>query len=508
MATQPWYTIEDIVYQVFEHLHVDIESAQSDAPHCRQALARLARSCRAFAHPALTVLWRSLPRDRPLTELLCTLEMAEAVDLKDRSASGRVAVLRIQQDIRAHPQWKKFSQYAAYVRKISLYPFRPFARSAIWQDLATLMDGAPALPRLTSVFLIGRFARTHSSAPSSLNLGCLALIHSSVREVRLQLSPWAQDQDALQRLMSRIFTSAPDLESLRSVYSPESLGHPGLLTHFPHVHHVTIDVELHSGDLRNLARLPALRHLSIFLSSLSSERLAFPSVTHLCVRGLWESISDSLESAHIPQLRSLSISTEDAQSLTDTSRLLHIIATAYATLERLSIDIHAYDHIVLLEDVNLPPPEPRPAGRLADVTRPLLSLRALRNLSLRFEGYDLGYTSDDVQAFAEAWTRLEEIRLDFGVAIEPRAGIESLVHIARNCPRLRVLGLPGTDVVEDTLTSVGAATTPHATLCELVIPHVVFRGTDEARLSAEMWEFIARQFPNAARLCARIGTQT
>ncbi|TBU60076.1 hypothetical protein BD310DRAFT_359418 [Dichomitus squalens] len=303
-------------------------------------------------------------------------------------------------------------------------PFGPFARSAIWQDLASLMDGAPALPRLTSVFLIGRFARTHSSAPSSLNLGCLALIHSSVREVRLQLSPWAQDQDALQRLMSRIFTSAPDLESLRSVYSPESLGHPGFLTHFPHVHHVTIDVELHSGDLRNLARLPALRHLSIFLPSLCSDRVVFPSVTHLCVRGLWESISDSLESAHIPQLRSLSISTgtEDAQSLTDTSRLLHVIVTAYATLERLSIYIDACDHIVYLEDVNLPPLEPRPAGRLADVIQPLLSLRALRNVSLCFEGYDLEYTSDDVQAFSEAWPRLEELRFDFGVAIEPRAG--------------------------------------------------------------------------------------
>ncbi|TBU36697.1 hypothetical protein BD309DRAFT_1068880 [Dichomitus squalens] len=226
--------------------------------------------------------------------------------------------------------------------------------------------------------------------------------------------------------MSRIGTSASGLESFSSVYSPGSLGYPGLLTHFPHVHHVKTNVELHSGDLRNLARLPALRHLSVFLPSLCSDRVVFPSVTHLCVRGLWESISDSLESAHIPQLRSLSISTgtEDAQSLTDTSRLLHVIVTAYATLERLSIYINACDHIVYL--VNLPPLEPRPAGRLADVIQPLLSLRALRNVSLCFEGYDLEYTSDDVQAFSEAWPRLEELRFDFGVAIEPRAGISDV----------------------------------------------------------------------------------
>ncbi|TBU60075.1 hypothetical protein BD310DRAFT_359485 [Dichomitus squalens] len=92
MASQPWCAIEDILYQVFEQLHVDIESAQSDAPHCRQALARLAWSCRAFAHPALTVLWRSLPSDQPLNELLCTLGIAEAVNREHRSASGRVAV--------------------------------------------------------------------------------------------------------------------------------------------------------------------------------------------------------------------------------------------------------------------------------------------------------------------------------------------------------------------------------------------------------------------------------
>ncbi|TBU23281.1 hypothetical protein BD311DRAFT_768699 [Dichomitus squalens] len=43
------------------------------------------------------------------------------------------------------------------------------------------------------------------------------------------------------------------------------------------------------------------------------------------------------------------------------------------------------------------------------------------------------------------------------------------------------------DVVDNTLTAASAAATPHATLYERVIPHVVFQGTDEARHSAEMW---------------------
>ena len=72
--------MEDIMYQVFEQLHasVDVDSPGfRNAMDCRQALARSARSCKAFTRPASAVLWRSLPSDVPLLKLLCALGIAE-----------------------------------------------------------------------------------------------------------------------------------------------------------------------------------------------------------------------------------------------------------------------------------------------------------------------------------------------------------------------------------------------------------------------------------------------
>ena len=84
--------MEYIVYHVFEHLYpsVDVDSAYDvdrlDAIHCRQALARAARACRAFSRPALTYLWKSLPNDEPLLRLLCTLGIAKNSSEYDSTA--------------------------------------------------------------------------------------------------------------------------------------------------------------------------------------------------------------------------------------------------------------------------------------------------------------------------------------------------------------------------------------------------------------------------------------
>ena len=81
-ASLPSPLMEDIMYQVFKHLHANVDDfiedgVVQDVVYCRQALARSARACRAFAYPALAALWRSLPSDEPLLRLLCTLGIAQ-----------------------------------------------------------------------------------------------------------------------------------------------------------------------------------------------------------------------------------------------------------------------------------------------------------------------------------------------------------------------------------------------------------------------------------------------
>ena len=71
------------MYQVFEHLHASIDvdfggkGVVQDIIDCRQALARSARTCKAFTYLALAALWRSFPSDEPLLQLLCILGVAK-----------------------------------------------------------------------------------------------------------------------------------------------------------------------------------------------------------------------------------------------------------------------------------------------------------------------------------------------------------------------------------------------------------------------------------------------
>ncbi|EJF61387.1 hypothetical protein DICSQDRAFT_161544 [Dichomitus squalens LYAD-421 SS1] len=357
------------------------------------------------------------------------------------------------------------------------------------------MDGIPILPRLTSVYVTSIFSPLRGRVLSCHNLGCLALIHPSIRGLRLRLSRKGKVDEALHRIMSHIAATAQSLEYFRSMYSPAHLGNPGLLTHFTRIRHVTIDGDIHPSDLRDVAKLSGLRRLSIPLyTSLSSERLVSSSITDLHVEDPWNVLGGFLERAHVPQLRSLHIITESSAKSplgADASQLLHIVATVFTTLEILSIEWK--DDCA--RRVDAPIRAPYSAGRLADITEPLLPLRALREVSLDFRGYDLEYTSRDVQALSEAWPSLEELRLNFRTAIGPRSGIESLTHLAHNCPHLRILDLPGMDAADDALAAAWTPAASHPNLYGLVIERVVFQGMDEAK----MWQFIARQFPKAAR---------
>ena len=304
--------------------------------------------------------------------------------------------------------------------------------------------------------------------------------------------------------MSRIVASAPTLVSFRSMHSPTEIGYPGFLTHFPLLRGVTIMGNLRPGDLTDLARLPSLLHLDLTYISPVHAIVASSSLTHLRLEGNWHALDGVLESARIPQLRSLSFKTsiENIDLKIDTSRILRAIAAVHPMIETLSIEIYGYDY----SEPDLDSPLPEALRRLAPIIEPLLSLRALRQVSLCIKDYELIYTSMDMQALSEAWPLLEDLRLDFDLVSGSRAGMDTLVHFARNCPHLRALELPGMEVADDMLTAAGALVDPHTNLYGLAVRHVVFQGTDETKLSAEMWQFIMRLFPRAARR-ARIGTE-
>ncbi|TBU36700.1 hypothetical protein BD309DRAFT_975351 [Dichomitus squalens] len=68
----------DILYRIFSYFDTDDRERQylpGNVYESRRSLVFAAKTCRAFADPALRVLWSSLPDDQPLADLLCTLDI-------------------------------------------------------------------------------------------------------------------------------------------------------------------------------------------------------------------------------------------------------------------------------------------------------------------------------------------------------------------------------------------------------------------------------------------------
>ncbi len=130
-----------------------------------------------------------------------------------------------------------------------------------------------------------------------------------------------------------------------------------------------------------------------------------------------------------------------------------------------------------------------------DLVQPLLSLSTLRSLSFTLPSYfDLACTAADLRDVSKSLRILEAFHLSVpyysshysrrGAPVPPEAPperprggpLDSLVHFARNCPRLRLLHLPAMEMTEETLAALEdhdyGIHEPH-TLRTLVIPKVL-----------------------------------
>ena len=119
----------EIMYFVFSHLDPDGHLQLQDVYNARQALAWLARTCRNFTRSASKILWKNLPGDQPLADLLCVLGIAR------RRASGRqnnnanvasgdtAEQARFELPIQLHPGlWFSTSEREAAERRWKILP--------------------------------------------------------------------------------------------------------------------------------------------------------------------------------------------------------------------------------------------------------------------------------------------------------------------------------------------------------------------------------------------------
>ena len=109
----------DVIYYVVSHLDPWIPEGDLDVYTVRRALARLAGTCRNFTRPALKMLWKHLPDDQPLADLLCILGIAQRHGaLNSEVGSGATKLARFEVPIQLHPGlWFSTSERDAVERR-------------------------------------------------------------------------------------------------------------------------------------------------------------------------------------------------------------------------------------------------------------------------------------------------------------------------------------------------------------------------------------------------------
>ena len=109
----------DVIYYVVSHLDPWIPEGDLDVYTVRRALARLAGTCRNFTRPALKMLWKHLPDDQPLADLLCILGIAQRHGaLNSEVGSGATKLARFEVPIQLHPGlWFSASERDAVERR-------------------------------------------------------------------------------------------------------------------------------------------------------------------------------------------------------------------------------------------------------------------------------------------------------------------------------------------------------------------------------------------------------
>lgn len=373
-------------------------------------------------------------------------------------------------DPRQHPGWLRFVEYASRIRSITLFAFDGPAWCELWEELRSRADGAPILPNVLTV----AFCRI---SWKTLNPGVLALISPSVRKLNFNLEnrySWPDVEEKLRCLFSQAFTAAPEIDQLRLELPPCRLGSPLLRSHCSRVHRLEIDLMLDIEALRPLSELPALQRLSIQLS-----RENFPEanlrgtlkfITTLSVGGTWVNVSTLLNTISLPSMHTLSVTGwaygEPAAELAKGAiQCFRTISAKHSSIASLSISttfgrMPPDDGCVVYGVSSV---QGTFEGTLLDLTHPLLSLSALRDLSLNIPSYfDLTCTASCLCAVSEAFPVLEALHLNIyyratsyktdppvpGPKRPPGGPLDALVHFARNCPRLRLLHLPAMELVE------------------------------------------------------------
>ncbi|KAI0675797.1 hypothetical protein C8Q78DRAFT_964531 [Trametes maxima] len=450
----------DILFTIFEHLEgseqgwYDYDPSTGDSndwhtrqlgAECRCALARCARVCRAFFHPAIAILWRNVDDLSPLFDLL------RATSWSSKERHARTCTKEIPRLAYASEQAARVLQYAWRVRAVhgprtlaahprdADYGLPPWIKGAQafrqLRHLRWIEDGLPSTelvqvvpPSLRSLHIV---FRTSSAGWS---------------EWTVQRSP-SPEELSIRALLRQVAIKAPHLRYLRITTSGAAkeawfaaVGDFRELAAFDVLEPVYGEVTT-LPLIRPLAALRSLRSLRMRLPhgdmpDLSTD--AFPALRSLTLDAMFAplaAIPAFLASVSSPHVESLSLLNCECGTISVHERLhatAAIVRAKFSALREFGLSLRGIGPVHA---------HPQP---LVATLAPLLEMHDLRDvrISVLQEVAVVAASEHDLQRMSEAWPNAARLHLSCYPSLTCPPLLD-LAGAARQCSSLSELILPG-----------------------------------------------------------------
>ncbi|GBE88731.1 hypothetical protein SCP_1401360 [Sparassis crispa] len=407
----------------------------------RRDLARAARVCRAFADPALNVLWRSLEDMLPALMLFPSFSISMVADGNGKD-KREISLGEISQ-----AAWERFLQYAKRVRELSLTTtgILSSAPSCVLEQLAQHNNGQALFPCLEELLWI----QPLRSSTGILHLIAPSLQILSIRnEVPTLLIPTiggeekdklGKDEQVFEDVLKSIFSRVSYLQTLAltGTFHPLLLVPIGMCKSLREVSISRVSRDVNLQGIKALASLPHLVKLLISPPLTIGEITdckGFPVLEVLNIRSGSSStaVTRFLSMILSPSLHEL-IASITADVDAQIRPVLSLIASKFPSLRELQFGvIHPG-----VERISF-----------SGAFKPVMSLRSLRIANFGVSS-SMSLSAEQLVDAASAWPDVEELSISSTMLLQgddPSIdAVHVLTEISRLCLKLESLNIPYLD---------------------------------------------------------------
>ncbi|KAM5540946.1 hypothetical protein V8D89_005257 [Ganoderma adspersum] len=300
-------------------------------------------------------------------------------------------------------------------------------------------------------------------------MGALRLLKPSVQELTIEFySVYPNHKPRLKAAFASCFSSTPNLQRLSLIlpYSPLDL--EILPQSHPRLRYLRVVQPVSPHCLISIASLPDLESLSICIIEPVNIPVLFKKLRILSITRVdLDKAASLIAFTEAPRLRNLSIDSSHQDSVNLRTELLQCLDPLVSRFPSLTaFEWRCWQFNSWRSGYH---GSRDPCTTLAELIEPLLSLRALRDLSLDVDGPIVPYSSTDFRRMAEAWPDLEALSLNLDHPLDSEsaggrdgliqyANVDSLASFARICPRLHKLRIPR--VFIDSITDIPSLVPP------------------------------------------------